>query len=604
MKKIYFLLFSLVFSSFSFGQVIIAEDFSYPDGSLVANSAWANTSGTANQMQVVSGQAVVNHNDSEDVEITFSSVSGSVYAGFDFSVDDLGAPYSGTDNEYFAHLDFAARIDIVEGTGGGDFSVGISTTTSTAEATWATDLTFGQTYRLIVEYDQDGGVAELWIDPTLETDTSISGSVDTTPATVTSFDLRQSSSSENETIRIDNLMVGQTFDDVVVFQVPTDPSLTIINPGDGTVFSPGTTNVDVTIDVQNFVVDDLPGNGGSGDGHIHWTLNGVAQPMKYDTDPVSIPVTDGQSYTVFMQLVDNSHAPIAPAVEATVNFSVSSITQVSDIAALRAGSQGEFYELTGEAFITYIVTENTRNQKYIQDNTGGILIDDPSGTITTSFNIGDGMTGLKGELSQFSGVLQFVPIENLASASSTGNTVTPEEISVATFLANGEDYESELIKINNVTFADTGMFTDNTNYDIADGGDVTVARVSFGDENLIGANIPAGVSSVIGLGGQFNATYQILPRYVTDVEGATLSVDTFTTTQFAVYPNPVTSGIVNITSTSNEAIGVKVYDILGKQVLATEVSNNILNVSSLKAGIYILNINQSGNVSTKKLIIK
>ena len=601
MKKFYFLLFTLMIASTAIGQVIIAEDFTYPDGSLVANSAWLTTSGTANQMQVVSGQAVVNHNDSEDVEITFASVTGSVYAGFDFSVDDLGAPYSGTDNEYFAHMDFAARIDIVEGTSGGDFSVGISTTTSTAEAVWGTDLTFGQTYRLIVEYDQDGGIAELWINPTLESDTSISGSVDTTPATIGSFDLRQSGSSENETIRIDNLMVGQTFDDVLTFQAPTEPSLTILSPTNGTVLAPGTTSVDLTISVQNFVV----GNPGAGiDGHINWTINTVSQPMKYNTDAESLTVADGQSYTIFMELVDNSDNPLDPAVEATLDFSVAAITQVSDIATLRAGSQGEFYELTGEALITYIVTENTRNQKYIQDDTGGMLIDDPSGTITTSFNIGDGMTGIKGELSQFSGVLQFIPMENVASASSTGNVVTPEEISVATFLASGEDYESELIKINNVTFEDMGVFADNTNYNIADGADVTVVRVAFGDENLIGATIPTGTSSVIGLGGQFNSTYQILPRYLSDVEGASLSVDTFAANNFDVYPNPVTNGYVNIVSTNSNNIDVAIYDILGKRVVNTEIINNQVDVSALKTGIYMLQMTQNGNTITKKLVIK
>ena len=601
MKKFYFLLFTLMTASTAIGQVIIAEDFTYPDGSLVANSAWLTTSGTANQMQVVSGQAVVNHNDSEDVEITFASVTGSVYAGFDFSVDDLGATYSGTDNEYFAHMDFAARIDIVEGTSGGDFSVGISTTTSTAEAVWGTDLTFGQTYRLIVEYDQDGGIAELWINPTLESDTSISGSVDTTPATIGSFDLRQSGSSENETIRIDNLMVGQTFDDVLTFQAPTEPSLTILSPTNGTVLAPGTTSVDLTISVQNFVV----GNPGAGiDGHINWTINTVSQPMKYDTDAETLTVADGQSYTIFMELVDNSDNPLDPAVEATLDFSVAAITQVSDIATLRAGSQGEFYELTGEALITYIVTENTRNQKYIQDDTGGMLIDDPSGTITTSFNIGDGMTGIKGELSQFSGVLQFIPMENVASASSTGNVVTPEEISVATFLASGEDYESELIKINNVTFEDMGVFADNTNYNIADGADVTVARVAFGDENLIGATIPTGTSSVIGLGGQFNSTYQILPRYLSDVEGASLSVDTFAANNFDVYPNPVTNGYVNIVSTNSNNIDVAIYDILGKRVVNTEIINNQVDVSALKTGIYMLQMTQNGNTITKKLVIK
>ena len=89
-----------------------------------------------------------------------------------------------------------------------------------------------------------------------------------------------------------------------------------------------------------------------------------------------------------------------------------------------------------------------------------------------------------------------------------------------------------------------------------------------------------------------------------EVTPLTLSTDEFTSTGFNIYPNPVTSGVVNITSTSNEVIDVTVYDILGKQVLNSKVENNTLNISSLNSGIYILNINQNGNTSTKKLVIK
>ena len=129
MKKNYFLtlILTLFISGLSFGQVILSEGFSYADGSLVGNGGWARESGTAGDFQVTSGQAVVQHGaPSEDVKLPFSSVEGDLYVGFDFSVDDLGAPYSGSDNEYFAHLDFKARMDIVPPSGSGDYSVGIA----------------------------------------------------------------------------------------------------------------------------------------------------------------------------------------------------------------------------------------------------------------------------------------------------------------------------------------------------------------------------------------------------------------------------------------------------------------------------------------------
>lgn len=97
------------------------------------------------------------------------------------------------------------------------------------------------------------------------------------------------------------------------------PNLTINSPSDNAVYPGGTTNVDVSIIVQNFIV----GNPGTGiDGHIHWTINGTAQSMKYDVADESITVADGQSYTVVLELVDNTHTPIVPNVYATVNFSI------------------------------------------------------------------------------------------------------------------------------------------------------------------------------------------------------------------------------------------------------------------------------------------
>ena len=75
MKKLYILLFTILITSLSFGQVILAEGFDYGDGSLVPNGGWANTSGTAGDFLVSSGEAVVQHGTpSEDVEISFSSV--------------------------------------------------------------------------------------------------------------------------------------------------------------------------------------------------------------------------------------------------------------------------------------------------------------------------------------------------------------------------------------------------------------------------------------------------------------------------------------------------------------------------------------------------
>ncbi|MEM9680310.1 MAG: lamin tail domain-containing protein [Bacteroidota bacterium] len=83
-----------------------------------------------------------------------------------------------------------------------------------------------------------------------------------------------------------------------------------------------------------------------------------------------------------------------------------------------------------------------------------------------------------------------------------------------------------------------------------------------------------------------------------------LSTGDFETASFSIYPNPSSAGFVNITSSNSEAIDVIVYDILGKQVKNETISNNVLNVSDLNTGLYILKITQNEATATKKLVIK
>jgi hypothetical protein len=71
-----------------------------------------------------------------------------------------------------------------------------------------------------------------------------------------------------------------------------------------------------------------------------------------------------------------------------------------------------------------------------------------------------------------------------------------------------------------------------------------------------------------------------------------------------VYPNPVSNGNLFITSNSTASKGVVIFDVLGKQVLKTTVSNQAVNVSSLNRGVYVVKITEDGKTATRKLVIK
>ncbi|MDB4167968.1 T9SS type A sorting domain-containing protein, partial [Polaribacter sp.] len=104
----------------------------------------------------------------------------------------------------------------------------------------------------------------------------------------------------------------------------TTPEISITAPTDGATLASTTTSVTVSVSTTDFAV----GATDAGlDGHIHWSIQensdaAVDQAMKYDTNDETISVTAGNSYTVFMELRDNSHQQLSPEVNTTVTFTV------------------------------------------------------------------------------------------------------------------------------------------------------------------------------------------------------------------------------------------------------------------------------------------
>jgi len=199
-------------------QILVNDNFNRADGSLVGTSptpgpggVWANHSGTVGQMQISGGQVVVSTANSEDANVPFGSTFtvGTLTASFDINVS-AAAPISGGDYEYFAHFSdggtsiFYSRMDIVAPTSGGDYTLGIATATGTAETIFPTDFNFGNTVNLTLAYDFGTGLSSVTVGST----TIFSTTSQQPPAGLSAFALRESTSSGNETILVDNLVVS------------------------------------------------------------------------------------------------------------------------------------------------------------------------------------------------------------------------------------------------------------------------------------------------------------------------------------------------------------------------------------------------------------
>lgn len=71
-----------------------------------------------------------------------------------------------------------------------------------------------------------------------------------------------------------------------------------------------------------------------------------------------------------------------------------------------------------------------------------------------------------------------------------------------------------------------------------------------------------------------------------------------------LYPNPVNSGKVSISTKNDSNKEIIIFDLLGKKIMQTQLSGRELNVSSLSPGVYIIKITEDNATATRKLIVR
>ena len=76
-----------------------------------------------------------------------------------------------------------------------------------------------------------------------------------------------------------------------------------------------------------------------------------------------------------------------------------------------------------------------------------------------------------------------------------------------------------------------------------------------------------------------------------------------TTEGLDIYPNPVNSDIIYITTKSSLDKKVEIFKVLGKKVRETVITSTEVTVSNLAAGVYIIKIKEGDATATRKLII-
>ena len=363
--------------------------------------------------------------------------------------------------------------------------------------------------------------------------------------------------------------------------------------------------VSVTCDMVTTGVDTYTTTlGFSGGGTAPYTFSSTQGSVSGD-DPSSVSegeiiitgVNEGTdfSYSLTSENCDISNTINSPSCEPG--------STVNTIAELRAGTIGNDYTLNGEAIVTFV--QSFRNQKFIEDPTAAILIDDSNGIITSALVAGDGITGLTGTLDEFAGMMQFRPTMNI-SASSSGNTIAAQSVLASDLNANPNNYESEYVRIYEFALIDT---TENptwvvgTEYQMLTQSGSYTFRTSFYDADYIGADVPTSNTTVVAgiITERNDGDYYITSRSLSDFSN-TLNANTNTLQGFVMTPNPATS-FIQVKAASNSPISLQIFDVLGKQVMGLE-NATLVNIESLTTGLYIVKAVQNGETLTTKLIVE
>ena len=240
-KKVVFCIATFLLSATLAGAALLLDDsFSYSDGPLVTVSGgvWVHHSGSAGEVMVSSGRVFLNEANTEDVNAPLagqpypaSGTTNVFYASFTVKFTSL--PSGG--GTYFAHFKnssstFRARIWALTGGAALDrFRLGISSTdASAAGATNTMDLRLNTDYTVVTRLVNSNSVSTLWINPTAESDASISTSEGASTFTVVSYAFRENAG--EGALNIDNLRVGTAFADVFSSGSGQPPAITSQSP--------------------------------------------------------------------------------------------------------------------------------------------------------------------------------------------------------------------------------------------------------------------------------------------------------------------------------------------------------------------------------------
>ena len=628
MRKIYFLLTCLI-SVTSFGQ-IFSEDFNYADNALLSANGWtafsgggsaavdvgasngltyAGYSGTTGFTGTVVGNAARLDNTGEDVNKNFSTsvTSGSLYYTFLVNV-------TSGDSGYFAGLlssgtTFSNRVYVKPSATTGKINFGLSNTSTSVYATTPTDFDLNTTYLIIVKYDvTTTGNASMWIKaagiPATEAaagapEVTTSGTV---PASASGFFLRQYATTQN--ITVDGVRIYSTWFNAA-------PCSLVLNAE--------TRSCDATTLALDTYTTTIPFTGG---GTATYTLSTTTGTISGDNPSTSATgniiisgVTEGTNNTLTISggcnIVKTITAPECKPVN-TLPFTDSFPYTVGN--SLN-GEQKWSILNTGDNIVTA-----TGNLSYTGITSSGNLITfggagAESKTLFTNTTTGTINARMLVSVTDITGITTDLTGAYFAILTDNASTLTNARLWVR---KNGTQIQYGIGAATTDAVWDTTLYNTGTTQYLVLGYDFANNQVFLCVNPTIGGTasptaLYTPTTAISGIGGfvfrQDSATLTPTALSIDELTidtslNFTLGNDSFSQIDgLKLYPNPVKGGTLYVETALNNNVHVTIYDIVGKQVLNTTVTNKAVNVSELTSGVYVVTVTEEGKTTSKKLMI-
>ena len=239
----------------------------------------------------------------------------------------------------------------------------------------------------------------------------------------------------------------------------------------------------------------------------------------YYTTDGSTPSTSSTLYTSPITINQTTTVKAIAIAEGYTNSSVATatytfpLTSIAEFKALTDMSQP--YQIGND--VTFVFRSG--NYTYVKDATAGLLLYG-SNSIANDFSEGDQIANLVGKKYVHNNQIEMTNFSYEHSTAPNTGAVVPTLLTISELKANYNNYDAQLITLENVTFPNG--FTGSNSTIITQGSDSLTLYKRFSLDTTITAG---STLNLTGFAAKYNSTIQIYPRYNQDFAAPVLVLD-------------------------------------------------------------------------------